>query len=99
MALMRNKTPLTWPQYGISVRGPIKRERTFFFTNYEQTRNSEANILTVSPVNMQAVGAVLAARQYPMSLISTGTFPASIKTNFFLRLDYQLSPNDQIYVR
>ena len=99
-ALTRNKTPLTWPQYGISVGGPIKRERTFFFANYEQTRNSGANIVTVSPVNVQAVNAVLAARQYPGSLISTGTFPASIKTNnFFLRLDHQLSPNDQIYVR
>jgi hypothetical protein len=99
-ALTHAKTPLTWPQYGVTLGGPLRRDRTFFFINYERTRNTGANIVTVSPANVAAINAVLTAKSYPGLLLSTGTFPASIKTdNLFLRLDHQLSSRDQIYAR
>ena len=35
-ALSGNKLPLTQGQYGASLSGPIKKDRTFLFGNYEE---------------------------------------------------------------
>ncbi|MEP7338811.1 MAG: carboxypeptidase regulatory-like domain-containing protein, partial [Acidobacteriota bacterium] len=45
--LSSTKDPLTQTQYGASVGGPIKRDRTFLFANFEQTRLHNAVVLTI----------------------------------------------------
>ena len=83
-AFTRSKTPVTWLQYGLTLGGPILKERTFFFTNYERTRNSGTSLVTIAPANVAAVNAVLSARSYPGSLISTGIFPGDPENKYHL---------------
>ncbi len=98
-ALTHTKVPVTWPQYGGTFGGPLMRDRTFFFGNYERTRQSAANIVTIAPANVLSVDAVLAAKAYPGAPIATGVFPATLKTaTYFLRLDHQLTAKDQLFV-
>jgi outer membrane receptor for ferrienterochelin and colicin len=40
--LAPTKDPFTQAQYGASFGGPLKRDRTFFFSNFEQTRLNNA---------------------------------------------------------
>ena len=94
------KFPLTQTQYGATIGGPIVHGRTFFFTNFEQTRQNTAGIITITPANVTAINQRLNAINYAGQHISTGQFPTTLdSTNYFVRLDHQLHPNDQISVR
>ena len=99
-AFTHTKVPVTWPQYGVTLGGPIVHDRTFFFTNFERTRQSAANIVTIAPASVSAINAVLAAKAYLGAPIATGVFPATLKTDtYFLRIDHQVTANDQIFAR
>jgi len=99
-ALSGTKLPLTWPQYGASFSGPIVRERTFFFANYERARQSSAGFSTIGTTNTAAINTVLAADNYPGPLVSTGEYPATLKTDtFMVRIDQQVSPRDKLFGR
>ncbi len=58
-ALSGNKLPLTQGQYGASLSGPIQRDKTFFFGNYEGRRLNTAGIVTIAPANATAINARL----------------------------------------
>ena len=47
--LSPTKDPLTQGQYGASLGGPLRRDRTFFFANFEQTRLNNAVVITITP--------------------------------------------------
>src|SRR4030095_7340956 len=47
--LASTKDLLTQAQYGGTIGGPIKRDRTFFFTNFEQTRRNYSAVITIAP--------------------------------------------------
>ena len=78
------KDKLTQGQYGASLGGPIARNRSFFFTNFEQTRLHNASVITISPTNVAAINGRLNALGLSPG-ISTGVVPpASIPlTSFF----------------
>jgi hypothetical protein len=42
--LAPSKDPLTQTQYGASIGGPIVRDRSFVFANFEQTRRNDASV-------------------------------------------------------
>jgi hypothetical protein len=95
--LSQTKLPLTQAQYGVSLGGPLVRERTFLFGNFEQTRQNTAGVITIAPVNVTAINNRLDAVGYLGPRISTGSFPASLDaTNFFTRLDHRISDTDQL---
>ena len=50
--LAPTKDPLTQAQYGASLGGPLKRDRTFLFGNFEQTRLHNAVVVTILPANV-----------------------------------------------
>jgi hypothetical protein len=99
-ALATEKDPLTQAQYGATFGGPIRKDRTFFFANFEQMRQHAAGVVTITPDNMSAINATLDNFGYAGSLIATGEYPTSLKSsNFFGRIDQQLSKSTQLALR
>jgi hypothetical protein len=93
--LAANKDRLTQGQYGGSLGGPIVKDRTFFFTNFEQTRRNDTNVITILPANVAAINGRLAQVGYRGLAIETGTVPGGYDTtNFFGRVDHQISPKE-----
>lgn len=90
--LAASKDPLTQTQYGLSLGAPIVKNRTFFFTNFEQTRRNDSNIITISPANVTAINNRLTQAGYRAQLLQTGLVPSGYDTtNFFLRVDHQIN--------
>jgi hypothetical protein len=98
--LSPTKDPFTQAQYGASLGGPLRRDRTFFFSNFEQTRLNNATVITVSPATVAAINARLEQTGYAGPRISTGVAPTGFDTtNFLLRLDHRLSERNQLTAR
>jgi hypothetical protein len=94
------KDPLTQTQYGASLGGPLWRSRTFLFSNFEQTHRHAAGIVTIAPANVQAINAALDAFHALTPPITTGEFPTGYQTtNYFVRIDHQLSKSHQLIAR
>ena len=95
--LAPTKDLLTQTQYGFTLGGPLRSDRTFFFTNFEQTRRNYSAVLTISPAAVNTINDRLRATNYPGTLISTGVVPASFDTtNFFTRIDHSINARNQL---
>lgn len=95
-ALSHTVLPLTQAQYGASLSGPIVRNKTFYFANFEARDLNQSGFSTISTANAAAVNARLLAVGYPGSPITTGQFPNPVHNeNFFAKVDYQFSDTDQ----
>jgi hypothetical protein len=98
--LSPTKDPLTQAQYGASFGGPLKRDRTFFFSNFEQTRLNNAAVITISQANVAAVNAGLDQVGYRGPRISTGVVPTGFDTtNFLFRVDQRIDQSKQLTAR
>ena len=94
------KDLLTQAQYGGSIGGPIRHDRTFFFTNFEQTRRNYSAVITIDPALVNPINNRLRAINYGGPLISSGVVPASFDTtNFFARVDHNLNSRNQLSAR
>jgi outer membrane receptor protein involved in Fe transport len=94
------KDPFTQAQYGSSFGGPLRRDRTFFFANFEQTRLNNATVVTITPANVAAVNARLDQVGYRGARISTGLVPTGFDTtNFLFRLDHRPGEKHQLSAR
>lgn len=99
-ALSGTTLPMSQAQYGVSLGGPVVRDRTFYFSNFEQRRLDQSGLVTILPANVTAVNARLAAVGYPGSPIVTGQFLNPVHTtNFLSKVDHQFSGKDQFSVR
>jgi hypothetical protein len=99
-ALAADKLPLTQNQYGASLGGPLLKDRTFFFTNFEQTRQNTAGVITIAPSAVNAINSRLSATGYGGQTISAGEYPTTLKTtNYFGKLDHRFSDRDQSSLR
>jgi len=99
-ALSNTVLPLTQAQYGASVSGPIKRDKTFYFANFEARDLNQAGLATISPANVAAINARLTAVGYAGPLISTGDFPNPVHNeNFLAKVDHRFSEKDQFSAR
>lgn len=98
--LSPRKDPLTQGQYGVSIGGPILRDRTFLFANFEQTRRHDAGVITITPPNVSAVNARLDHTGYAGPRIVTGVFPGGYDvTDFFARVDHRLNGTNLLSAR
>lgn len=98
--LAPRKDPLTQGQYGVSLGGPLKRDRTFLFSNFEQTRLNNSVVVTIAPANVTAINSVLDQIRYAGPRISTGLTPTGYdSTNFFLRGDHLLNEGHRLIAR
>jgi hypothetical protein len=99
-ALAADKLPLTQNQYGASLGGPILKDRTFFFTNFEQTRQNTAGVITIAPSAVGAINSQLLTAGYGGQTIGTGEYPTTLKTtNYFGKLDHRWGDRDQFNLR
>ncbi len=105
-ALSGTNLPLTQAQYGASLGGPILRDRTFYFANFEQRQLNQNGIITITPANAAAINARLQTVGYPGALLAisstspTTIYPNPVRTsNFFTKLDHRLNDHDQLSAR
>jgi Carboxypeptidase regulatory-like domain len=67
--------PMNQHQVGGTIGGPLRRDRTFYFTSYEQRLLDQSGLVTILPQNVPIINARLTAAGYPGSLIATGQYP------------------------
>lgn len=98
--LAPTRDPLTQAQYGASLGGPLKRDRTFLFGNFEQTRLHNAVVVTIAPANVSAINDVLGQINHAGPRIGSGLVPGGYNTsNFFIRGDHRIGPLNTLAVR
>ncbi|MBI4470237.1 MAG: TonB-dependent receptor [Acidobacteria bacterium] len=98
--LATTKDPLTQAQYGLSIGGPVTRDRAFLFANFEQTRLHNAVPLTIFPANVAAINTVLDQIRYAGPRVTTGLAPTGYHTtNFLARADHRLNEAHALAVR
>lgn len=98
--LSPQKDLLTQAQYGGTIGGPLRRDRTFFFTNFEQTRRNYSGIITIAPAAVGPINDRLNAVNYLGPRLETGIVPASFDTtNFFARGDHRVNAQNQLSAR
>ena len=98
--LAPRKDLLTQTQYGATLGGPIKRDRTFLFTNFEQTRRNDSNVITITPANVAVINNRLRQTGYPGASLETGVVPSGYDaTNFFARVDHKINGANLLSLR
>ena len=104
-ALSQSKLPLTQGIYGASLGGPIQKDRTFYFGNFEEGRLNTDGVITITPANAAVIDARLIATGYkapllPVSSTPTTLYPTTLHTDtVFVRGDHRFSDSDQFNVR
>jgi hypothetical protein len=99
-ALSQSTLPLTQAQYGASLGGPVRRNRTFYFANFERKQLNQDGIITIGPANVVAINSRLQRTGYQGPLISTGLYPNPVHTNnFFAKVDHHVSAADEFSMR
>jgi hypothetical protein len=98
--LAATKDPLTQAQYGASLGGPLKHDRTFLFGNFEQTRLHNAVVVTILPANVTAINDVLDSIKYAGPRVTTGLAPTGYNSsNFLARLDHRFNEANLLMAR
>jgi hypothetical protein len=98
--LSNTKLPSTQAQYGASLGGPIKQDRTFFFGNFEQRQLNQSGLITIAPTSVAAINSRLTATGYQGPQIATGLYPNPVhNTNFLGKVDHQFNARDQFSAR
>src|SRR6476661_5603326 len=62
--LATTKDLLTQAQYGGTASGPLRKDRTFFFTNVEQLPRNYSAVLTIAPAAVTSINTRLPAVNY-----------------------------------
>ncbi len=85
-------------QFGGTLGGPIARERTFFFTNYEGQRRAQTNqYSTVVLNNISAINSAKAA--FGLTPENLGLLHTNDYDGFLGKLDHKLTGNNTVSVR
>jgi hypothetical protein len=99
-ALIGTPLPMNQSQYGASLGGPIRRDRTFYFTNFEQRLLDQTGLVTILPQSANIINAKLANVGYQGPPVETGEYPNPVHTvNFLAKMDHQFSSRDLLSVR
>ncbi len=99
-ALSGTRLPMDQHQYGASLGGPLARNRTFFFGNFEQRLLDQTGLVTILPENVPVINAKLGATSYPGSSVTTGIYPNPVhSTNAIAKLDHHVNGSDHLTFR
>jgi len=92
--------PVTQAQYGASLGGPIARDRTFYFGNFERRDLNQSGLITITQANVDTINSRLLATGYPGPSIFTGIYPNPVHSTTLLgKVDHHFSARDQFSVR
>lgn len=98
--LSGTKLPMSQKQYGVSLGGPIAKNKTFYFGNFEQRLLDQTGLTTISDANVTIINARLAETGYPGSRVATGIYENPVHSvNVMGKVDHQFSGNDLLSVR
>jgi hypothetical protein len=99
-AFATGRDPLSQVQFGGTIGGPIRRERTFIFANAEGTRQDRTGFRSISAANIASIQAALDQAGYRGPRPGTGPFPTGFDTvNAFVRGDHRVSPTHLLAAR
>ena len=99
-ALSGTTLPMDQQQYGASLGGPLVRNRTFYFANFEQRLLDQTGLVTILPQNVSAINAKLDNVGYPGGDVTTGVYPNPVhSTTFLAKMDHHVSGSDQFTAR
>ncbi len=92
--------PMDQWQYGVSIGGPIRADRTFYFTNLEQRRLDQTGFSTILAANIAPINARLAAAGYQGPLVATGIYANPIdSTNLIAKVEHQATRRGRFAAR
>ena len=78
-------------QFGVSIGGPIMKNRTFYFGNVEKRALDQTGLTTISDTNAAVINARLAAVGYGGPAVATGIYPNPVDTmNVLAKIDHQI---------
>ena len=99
-ALSTREDPLSHEQYGLTLSGPLSRDRTFWFANVERTDQDKTGFITIAGESVAAINARLDQVGYSAPRVVTGDFPTGYETfNLFGRVDHRLNGGSQLEIR
>jgi Carboxypeptidase regulatory-like domain/TonB dependent receptor-like, beta-barrel len=88
--LLGRALPMRQNQYGLSIGGPVSRNRTFFFANVERRALDQSGLTTIGDLSAAAINARLHATGYPGSDVATGVYPNPVHGTLGLaKIDHQ----------
>ena len=87
-------------QFGFDIGGPLQKDRTFLFTNYEGQRRGESPFYNSAVLaNIGAINAVKAIYGLPPEPALGSVVRSNDSDNGFIRVDHSFNPNEQFFVR
>jgi hypothetical protein len=89
----REKAPFSQYQYGATLGGPLKKDKTFFFLSVERLDVGASNLVTISSAN----AAILNSVGFP---VVVGANPYDVEqTQLLAKIDHQWNPDSSLVFR
>jgi len=99
-ALTHTTLPMDQEQFGLSFGGPLRKNRTFYFTNVERKLLDQTGVVAITPENVATINARLQQVNYQGMPVATGIYPNPVHSlNVLGKVDHQFSGADQLSVR
>ena len=99
-ALSRTTLPMSQKQYGLSVGGPLRKDRTFLFANLEHRLLDQTGFTTVPQATVDVINARLTATGYGGSAVRTGIYDNPVHTVMGLaKVDHRFERRGLLSVR
>jgi hypothetical protein len=87
-------------QFGGAIGGPIQKDKTFVYANYELQRRGESPFYNSAVLaNIDHINAVKAIYGLPLEPNLGSVLRTNDTDNGFIRVDHGFSPNEQLFVR
>ena len=99
-AITDTTLPMNQEQFGGSLGGPIKADRTFYFANVEHQRLRQTGLVTIVPDAAAVINARLSQAGYLGPAVATGEYDNPIDaTNLLGKVNHSFSSRNQLMVR